>query len=608
MKTVVLGNGYLNQYWQCAASRDSDGAGVTAAIRPPADSNNGGSDLLFHLPDDTVIRTPIPFPNVEGTPDTTYTPGKIRSIEWYGDFTIFILVVNEVLRTSVVHEFNLSNDLATATFVGQREMLRPDPFENNPILVKTSIGGMFYIGISVKSLEQTDGAWHLQWMVCYRNVLGNWEDRLIEPVLATDPRAWIAQNMVCAAQHPDGPILAWMVHDSTGVLQHLRITEGGNTFTTFSDPAWTYTASAPPCDGELPFLLAIPDYSLNVVKLLYQAYPPNFFSDGAAGRLYLKGNRISISDVRSDSSISARDVTDSYTDFLASFAAMLNGNGDLSILFKHIDGNIGSLDGVTPLIRELRITTKRSGSTIWETAFFDNGPIMLGTFIGTARLKPFGYCKLENNDNVVVMPDAVLPPSPPPPPPAPAPPDGLTATTVSMSQINLAWNDASNAETGFKIERGPDGVNWTQIATAPTNATSYADAGLAPNTTYYYRIRAFNEAGDSAYTAIAQATTQADTPPLVFPLSIDVGIIRRGRGISVTFTVSSVVAGWSYSLKAFGPDNVAYFATQGALTTSSRLRTSFSVNKTKPRGQWRVEVSAQKSGYSDAFASAVFTI
>ena len=44
-------------------------------------------------------------------------------------------------------------------------------------------------------------------------------------------------------------------------------------------------------------------------------------------------------------------------------------------------------------------------------------------------------------------------PTPPPTPtPTPAAPSGLSATAVSSSQINLAWTDNANNETGFKIE------------------------------------------------------------------------------------------------------------------------------------------------------------
>src|SRR5205823_2626196 len=94
--------------------------------------------------------------------------------------------------------------------------------------------------------------------------------------------------------------------------------------------------------------------------------------------------------------------------------------------------------------------------------------------------------------------------------PAPNPPSNLAAAAASASQINLTWSDNSSDETGFKIERGTDGINFTQIATPAQNATSYNDtANLLPGTKYYYRIRATNSGGDSAFSNIANATTAA---------------------------------------------------------------------------------------------------
>ena len=90
---------------------------------------------------------------------------------------------------------------------------------------------------------------------------------------------------------------------------------------------------------------------------------------------------------------------------------------------------------------------------------------------------------------------------------APTAPSNLTATAVSTSQINLAWTDNSNNETGFKIERaaalaGP----YTLITTAATNATTYSSTGLTANTQYFYRVGAANTIGNSA-TVTANATT-----------------------------------------------------------------------------------------------------
>src|SRR5207249_810171 len=86
----------------------------------------------------------------------------------------------------------------------------------------------------------------------------------------------------------------------------------------------------------------------------------------------------------------------------------------------------------------------------------------------------------SNTANTITLP---LPPSAP---------TSLTATAASSSQINLAWTDNANNETGLKIERSPDGVNFTQITTVGANVTTYPDTGLAPTTHYYYRVRATN--------------------------------------------------------------------------------------------------------------------
>jgi subtilisin family serine protease len=94
-----------------------------------------------------------------------------------------------------------------------------------------------------------------------------------------------------------------------------------------------------------------------------------------------------------------------------------------------------------------------------------------------------------------------------PPPPPPTAPSGLTATAVSKSQINLAWTDNSDNEAGFKIERSTDGSNFSQIATVGANVTAYSNTGLARNKLYYYRVRAYNDGGDSAYSNVASAKT-----------------------------------------------------------------------------------------------------
>ena len=89
----------------------------------------------------------------------------------------------------------------------------------------------------------------------------------------------------------------------------------------------------------------------------------------------------------------------------------------------------------------------------------------------------------------------------------PLAPSSLAATAISSDEIDLAWLDKSSDETGFKVERSLDGSTWAEIATVGQNAGSHIDVGLAPLTTYFYRVRAFNPAGNSPYSNTASATT-----------------------------------------------------------------------------------------------------
>ncbi len=84
---------------------------------------------------------------------------------------------------------------------------------------------------------------------------------------------------------------------------------------------------------------------------------------------------------------------------------------------------------------------------------------------------------------------------------APPPPTGLTGQTLSKTQIKLTWIDNATNESGFKIERcqGNGCTNFSQIATRAANITTFTNGSLTANTTYCYRVRAYNANGNTSY-------------------------------------------------------------------------------------------------------------
>jgi endoglucanase len=87
-------------------------------------------------------------------------------------------------------------------------------------------------------------------------------------------------------------------------------------------------------------------------------------------------------------------------------------------------------------------------------------------------------------------------------------PSSLAATPVSSSQINLTWSDNSTDEDSFELQRANDTSFSSGLVTTmlSSNVTSASATGLTPSTTYYFRVRATNSFGVSAYSSTSSAT------------------------------------------------------------------------------------------------------
>jgi uncharacterized delta-60 repeat protein len=176
-------------------------------------------------------------------------------------------------------------------------------------------------------------------------------------------------------------------------------------------------------------------------------------------------------------------------------------------------------------------------------------------------------------------------------------------TGVTTSTASLAWGNVAG-ESGYKVERkqGAAGT-WGQIGTTGADVTTYDDSGLAGNTLYYYRVRATNASGDSAYSNEQSTTTLFAAPTLT-----SIAAVSQGQ-IDLAWT--DVIDETSYKVEESAcapPSNPAYncvnypwvwtawaqVATPGANVTTLQ-RTGIN-----PNTHYKYRVTALTTGNSSA--------
>ena len=130
---------------------------------------------------------------------------------------------------------------------------------------------------------------------------------------------------------------------------------------------------------------------------------------------------------------------------------------------------------------------------------------------------------------------------------------------AGAAQLQLTWTNNSTNEDGFKIERstGTTGT-FVQIGVTGPGVTSYTDSGLADATTYCYRVRAYNAAGDSDYTNVGCGAT-----PQIFALAV----VRAGTGDGSVTGSPGITCGTSCSASYPSGTAVILTATPAADST-----------------------------------------
>ncbi|MEI9941308.1 MAG: fibronectin type III domain-containing protein [Pseudomonadota bacterium] len=195
---------------------------------------------------------------------------------------------------------------------------------------------------------------------------------------------------------------------------------------------------------------------------------------------------------------------------------------------------------------------------------------------------------------------------------APTIPAGFTAANIGSDKANLAWNPSSDnvGVTSYLIERcaGSNCGNFVQIGTAAT--TNYSDSGLAGSTTYGYRVRATDAAGNkSDYSRQAAAITQpnsnpsSDTQAPTTPAGLAAASVASDK-VNLSWNPSSDNVGvTAYAIERCTGSNCTAFAQIATTASTSFSDTGLSGSTTYGYRVRASDAAGNKSGYSNGAAA-----
>src|SRR5436309_15403766 len=74
------------------------------------------------------------------------------------------------------------------------------------------------------------------------------------------------------------------------------------------------------------------------------------------------------------------------------------------------------------------------------------------------------------------------------------------ATVADAAELTASWTDNSGGTAAFALERRTStDASFTPLTDVPIGITSYVDTSVAQGVTYCYRVRAYNDTGQSPY-------------------------------------------------------------------------------------------------------------
>jgi len=181
-----------------------------------------------------------------------------------------------------------------------------------------------------------------------------------------------------------------------------------------------------------------------------------------------------------------------------------------------------------------------SEARIWDVNIISATRFEL-TFLETsAQSFPTNYASFITCDSAEAVPASPTSPS--------------ASIDADNKRLTIAWTDASNDETGFKVYRKLSSETEYSLLTTLIGETSYADPNITENLTAYYQITAYNANGESAKSKTVSeigdytAPTVTSTTPAAassVPQS-DFSDPPAPGTLPVVFSFSEAVTTWPY--------------------------------------------------------------
>ncbi len=183
---------------------------------------------------------------------------------------------------------------------------------------------------------------------------------------------------------------------------------------------------------------------------------------------------------------------------------------------------------------------------------------------------------------------------------APAAPSNLAASGVTYDSVALGWTDNATNESGYTVERSVDGLTFQEVASLGGDATSFPDVSVLPATSYAYRVRAFNSAGTSAYSATVSVTTP-DAPPPPPPAPAGVSAANQGNGTALIAWATGTTNATSFQVQR-ETWNARKKTWERSTIVATVAAGTLSIVDASNNGTFRYFVRAQNSGGSSGYA------